>query len=255
MEVNKDKIEAAAKAIYNLWDGVNHPPWQEGGNSDKQYLARKYAAAAIASQAAPQEPAPDRAAQARQSATTAYALAAQVNDLAALCRRLLHAMSHASPGNTIAKMAANYLVRNGLKGDPLRTEDVLREVSAPAPVVAVDALAVERIADELEQEAQGYEGDFADVVNGCVDALRKLATQPAQAPAGEPVGEVVADHTVHGWHMQALKPWNEIGAGTKLYAAPVANAGQKPCLTCDGQPPYCGDAVCKRTPTIDGSGE
>lgn len=37
---------------------------------------------------------------------------------------------------------------------------------------------------------------------------------------------MVADDPVHGWHMQALKPWDEIGAGTKLYAAPVANAGQ-----------------------------
>jgi len=49
MEANKDQIEVAAKAIYNLWAESNQYPWQEGGNSDKQYLARKYAEAALAS--------------------------------------------------------------------------------------------------------------------------------------------------------------------------------------------------------------
>jgi hypothetical protein len=44
--------------------------------------------------------------------------------------------------------------------------------------------AIERIADELEDEAQPYEGEFADVVRGCVEALREL-TIGAPSPAAE----------------------------------------------------------------------
>lgn len=53
MEASKEQIEVAAKAIYNLWHESNQYPWQEGGNSDKQYLARKYAEAALASARVP----------------------------------------------------------------------------------------------------------------------------------------------------------------------------------------------------------
>lgn len=41
----------------------------------------------------------------------------------------------------------------------------------------------------------------------------------------EPVGVIVADDPVHGWHMHALKPWNEIGAGAKLYVTTPATTG------------------------------
>jgi len=40
-------IEAAAKAIYRLFDGADAHPWVEGGNSNKQDYARRYARAAI----------------------------------------------------------------------------------------------------------------------------------------------------------------------------------------------------------------
>jgi hypothetical protein len=44
--------------------------------------------------------------------------------------------------------------------------------------------AVRAIADELELEASAYEGDFADTVNGCADALHKLASaSPAHTTA------------------------------------------------------------------------
>lgn len=45
---------------------------------------------------------------------------------------------------------------------------------------------------------------------------RNIAVDTAM-PA-EPVGQIVANDPVHGWHMKALKPWNEIGEGTMLYA-------------------------------------
>lgn len=56
-----------------------------------------------------------------------------------------------------------------------------------------------------------------------VVAPSQLATCEAaladRAQQGEPVGEVVAFDPVHGWHMEAYIPWEEIGAGTKLYRA------------------------------------
>lgn len=54
-----------------------------------------------------------------------------------------------------------------------------------------------------------------------VEALRK---QLALGHGLVAVGEIVAAHPVHGWHMHEYMPWNEIGAGTILYAAP---AGEK----------------------------
>lgn len=44
----KANIEAAAKAIYRLFDGADEHPWVEGGNSTKQDDARRYARAALA---------------------------------------------------------------------------------------------------------------------------------------------------------------------------------------------------------------
>lgn len=40
-----------------------------------------------------------------------------------------------------------------------------------------------------------------------------------------PVGEIVANDPVHGWHFQPSIGWEAIGAGTKLYAeAPLTSA-------------------------------
>jgi hypothetical protein len=46
---------------------------------------------------------------------------------------------------------------------------------------------------------------------------------PSAAPA-IPVGEVVANDPVHGWHMRPLVDWEAIGAGTKLYTHPAPSA-------------------------------
>jgi len=48
------RIEEAAKAIYRLFDGAETHPWVEGGNSNKQDDARRYARAALASPAVPE---------------------------------------------------------------------------------------------------------------------------------------------------------------------------------------------------------
>jgi hypothetical protein len=57
----------------------------------------------------------------------------------------------------------------------------------PAPTVPASKLCddIDAIADELEAEAMNYEGDFADTVKGCAEALRHLAHQPAQEQADD----------------------------------------------------------------------
>jgi hypothetical protein len=70
----------------------------------------------------------------------------------------------------------------------------------------------------------------------------QLAAAPAAPHAqAEPVGEIRKnDH--RGWHMHALKPWDEIGLGTKLYAVPVSagaaakieQASMQLCPRCQG---------------------
>lgn len=54
----------------------------------------------------------------------------------------------------------------------------------------VDIEAIRQIADELELEASSYEGDFADTVNGCADALRHLvdANQAIGTSIAQPDG-------------------------------------------------------------------
>lgn len=51
------------------------------------------------------------------------------------------------------------------------------------------------------------------------EAAGMIESLIAAAPKLEVVGKIVANDPVHGWHMQALKPWDEIGDGTVLYAA------------------------------------
>lgn len=62
-------------------------------------------------------------------------------------------------------------------------------------------------------------------------AADRASRQVANKAEVEPVGVIVADDPVHGWYMHALKPWNEIGAGTKLYATPPATTGASTVLT------------------------
>ena len=62
-------------------------------------------------------------------------------------------------------------------------------------------------------------------------AADRTSRQVANKAEVEPVGVIVADDPVHGWYMHALKPWNEIGAGTKLYATPPATTGASTVLT------------------------
>lgn len=54
-----------------------------------------------------------------------------------------------------------------------------------------------------------------------IDALPIFTGTAPEAPDSKQqaaVGEIVANDPVHGWHMNAFKPWSEIGEGTLLYA-------------------------------------
>jgi hypothetical protein len=52
---------------------------------------------------------------------------------------------------------------------------------------------------------------------------QRLNAAPSAAPA-IPVGEVIANDPIHGWHMRALVDWEAIGSGTKLYTHPAPSA-------------------------------
>jgi hypothetical protein len=113
-----------------------------------------------------QKPTPAPAEQAIVNATkTNFALAGQVNDLAMLTRRLVHALNHASPDNAIAKKAADYLVRNGLQGSPLRVEDALRDDDATQPAqqpIGMDAQAPGEL-DKVDAERYRQLRELAQV--------------------------------------------------------------------------------------------
>lgn len=63
-----------------------------------------------------------------------------------------------------------------------------RTVPAAAPAAGQAGLAselqkdIDSIADELEDAAAPYGGDFADTVNGCAEALRQIASRAGSAP-------------------------------------------------------------------------
>lgn len=51
-----------------------------------------------------------------------------------------------------------------------------------------------------------------------MESWLRPAPASGQQATVEAVGEIIANDPVHGWHMNAFKPWNEIGEGTLLYA-------------------------------------
>lgn len=67
--------------------------------------------------------------------------------------------------------------------------------------------------------------ELRDTLRELVHTQRKLIDVNAEltlylldkAPM-EAVGVIMAADPVHGWHMKELKPWDEIGEGTQLYA-------------------------------------
>lgn len=107
------------------------------------------------------------------------------------------------------------------------------ELVERAPVSAVSAVQVARkiesIADELELEASNYEGDFADTVNGCVEALRKLATTVSPPHGAMP--EQSAD-----WLKQEIRMTNEkIAEGSAQVARPALTVWYGPMPESNGK--------------------
>lgn len=94
-----------------------------------------------------------------------FALAGQVNELSMLMRRLVHALNHVSPGNVIAKKAADYLKRNDLQGTPMRAEDVLRNSSDADAAQVRNAALTSFKGDDLEAVADSLETGYDKTVN------------------------------------------------------------------------------------------
>lgn len=108
-----------------------------------------------------------------------------------------------------------------------------RRATAPSRDAALLApKAIEDIADELEAEAMNYEGDFADTVNGCVEALRELVSPAATtASASPPVvpDDLVAAIRIYGdyradSHPAASAQFGEIIKAIRVWAAALARA-------------------------------
>lgn len=66
--------------------------------------------------------------------------------------------------------------------------------------------------------AIAQEQDYGDEDQKCVLRLMRAVIAADRQCDAQAVGEIVANDPVHGWHMRALMPWNEIGEGTLLYA-------------------------------------
>lgn len=99
----------------------------------------------------------------------------------------------------------------------------------PAQNIAGDALEqYNKVSSNLPQIAQAgllAELDWC-IKEGCNGPRSHAALLAARASISnrriasgvELVGMIVGDAPVHGWHMEAFKPWDHIGAGTRLYA-------------------------------------
>lgn len=104
-----------------------------------------------------------------------------------------------------------------------------------APIYATGG--IEEIADELEAEALNYEGDFADTVKGCVEALRELA-----APTPASAQPVAAAPAIEQWRLEGTAAWYDVSTEDKhatlgthngyekriVYAAPAAPVALAP---------------------------
>lgn len=102
-------------------------------------------------------------------------------------------------------------------------DNVAKEATKEAETgsVQIDVEAIHQIADELELEASSYEGDFADTVNGCADALRHLiapTTSTVSAP-GMTMGE--AFKAVGGWMNGGELGYPTFGSMDALWAYTV----------------------------------
>ncbi|KLU20354.1 hypothetical protein EOS_41565 [Caballeronia mineralivorans PML1(12)] len=71
------------------------------------------------------------------------------------------------------------------------------------------------LTDGSEEKAREL---FARLENNWNCHLYELAKREPVGADARPVGKIIADDPVHGWHMEPLVPWEEIGADTLLYA-------------------------------------
>jgi hypothetical protein len=185
------------------------------------YIVGHVAADAARASLTPTAPADERQRHVEQVARmtkTNFALAGTVNDLAALARRLLHALNFADPGNGIAKVAANYLKRENLQGDPIRAEDVLRDSNTPTAPQA----ASQHIGATFENPGHkdcycgGWTDDTGDFHNlGCPEPASQAATT-ASAITEQSATTIVQDiadlFAACGFEIRDNGPFSVIGS-------------------------------------------
>ncbi|TCK39691.1 Ead/Ea22-like protein [Paraburkholderia sp. BL8N3] len=134
--------------------------------------------------------------------------------------------------------------------EPIDADDIAEFVAAANPATVIALLdEIERQQRQLAfvrgqnrrfikldesriQEIRALRAEMAELRKSRADALLdaerareernrvgvEIRRELLMAHGLEEVGVVVADDPVHGWHMHATKPWDEIGAGTELYA-------------------------------------
>jgi hypothetical protein len=110
-------------------------------------------------------------------------------------------------------------------------QDELDEALAtlqPQPQAVDEREAFENFAKEkffdLDKDEHGYKSWPTQMAWQVWQDTRRAALSSKQEQ--EPVGEIVGDHPVHGWHFKPYKDWDRIGAGAKLYTRPPAPAQQ-----------------------------
>lgn len=107
---------------------------------------------------------------------------AEVDDLAALIRQLVHSLKKSSPDNALAARAVDYLQRKGLQGSPLR--------AAPVSQPAAQEAAFKEVGSFL-YEGFAYVATSGDDPRG-IKLYRPLSDHPdhkaAPAPLSDPAG-------------------------------------------------------------------
>lgn len=151
-----------------------------------------------------------RADDAAAAITTALAAAEQVQvpSVKLLRDRLNADASFTLPSGAILRGAPALMAALEAENDGLRAAISQRAGAADRIAELEKAL---DIAIDLQNQAQ----------SDAERAEKELAELRAGA-ADKPVGVVAHDPVQHGYHLHTYKPWDEIGVGTELYAAPVS---------------------------------
>lgn len=162
-------------------------PYGIMNEEDERYLLAWHPAAALALldrlESAERELMPDCADPQAQAVAPA-----EVEDLAALVRKLVHSLNIAKPGSDLAKRAVEYLRRKGLQGSPLREQ--AQAVAIPAGFVLVPVMATEAMHRAAIKTIIRSHGNDGLPRRRYADAVLALTKVFALASAGDEAREI-----------------------------------------------------------------